>query len=169
MRSAAIVGLIVLAAVASTPESAAAAGPRSQYDAVAIAPFTVAAGLDVPPDYLVSLMQDIVAEVQKTKKFRQVHLGEDAPGSESALLRISGSITQFDKGNRAARYFVGFGAGRSKIQAHVTFTDAQTQELLLEDDVDGKVVMGTFGGDGRGATRGLAKELAKLAKRRFAN
>jgi hypothetical protein len=169
MRSAAIVVLLVLAALVARQESATAGGPRTQYDAVAITPFTVADGLDVPSDYLVSLMQDIVSEVQKTKKFRQVHLGDDVSESESGLLRISGNITQFDKGNRAARYFVGFGAGRSKIQARVTFTDAKTHQLLLEDDVDGKVVMGAFGGDGRGATRGLAKELAKLAKRRFAN
>jgi hypothetical protein len=36
----------------------------------------------------------------------------------------------------------------------------------FEKDVDGKVIMGLFGGDSKGATDGLAKEVAKDARNR---
>jgi len=109
------------------------------------------------------------ADRQQTKTFRHVRVSDQPSASEQRLLQLAGTITEFDKGNRAARYFVGFGAGRSKIQARVRFTDGATGAVVFEDDVDGKVVMGTFGGDSKGATRGLAKEVAKVTKRRFAN
>ena len=59
------------------------------------------------------------------------------------------------------------GAGKTKIKAHVKFVDVSTGETVFEDDVDGKVIMGMFGGSSPGATRGLAKEVAKVAARTF--
>ena len=38
---------------------------------------------------------------------------------------------------------------------------------MFEDDVDGKVIMGIYGGNSVGAARGLAKEVAKKAKKVF--
>jgi hypothetical protein len=80
---------------------------------------------------------------------------------------LSGTITKYDKGNRAARYFVGFGAGATKVVAHIKFIETATGSVLFEKDVDGKVVIGVFGGDSKGSTRGLAKEVAKVTKRTF--
>jgi hypothetical protein len=169
MRSTSIVALTLIAAVGVAPAPSAVTHRNGFYETVAVAQFAVADGLDVPADYLAALMQELVGELQQTKKFRNVRLGEESSSPEQRLLRIVGTITEFDKGNRATRYFVGFGAGRSKIRAHVKFTDAGTGAVVFEDDVDGNVVMGHFGGDSKGATRGLAKEVAKIAKRRFGN
>jgi hypothetical protein len=38
---------------------------------------------------------------------------------------------------------------------------------LYQGKVDGNVVIGLFGGESAGATRGLAKEVAKVAKQKF--
>lgn len=170
MRSTFIVSIALLAATTAFSARAVASSDKpNAYGAVAVAQFTAADGLDVPADYVAALMQELVGELQQTRKFQNVHAGDGSSAPEQRLLRIAGTITEFDKGNRATRYFVGFGAGRSKIRAHVTFTDAETGAVVFEDDVDGRVVMGPFGGDSKGATRGLAKEVAKVAKRRFGN
>ena len=170
MRSTFIIAAAVAAAAAGfAPQAASASDKQTAYETVAVAPFTVAEGLDVPADYLTALMEEIVGELQQTKKFRNVRVGDESSASAPRLLRLDGTVTEFDKGSRAARYFVGFGAGRTKIQAHVKFIDAATGAVVFEDDVDGKVVIGAFGGDSKGATRGLAKEIAKVTKRRFAN
>jgi curli biogenesis system outer membrane secretion channel CsgG len=83
------------------------------------------------------------------------------------VLKLNGTVTHYDKGSRAKRYLVGFGAGKTKIVAHITVADKETGEVLFEDDVDGKVVMGGMGGDSLGATRGLAKEVAGKIKESF--
>jgi hypothetical protein len=62
---------------------------------------------------------------------------------------------------------VGFGAGATVIGAHIKCYDAATKELLLERDVDGKVIMGLMGGKSEGANNGLAKEIAKNVKQKF--
>ena len=74
---------------------------------------------------------------------------------------------EYKAGNQAARYLVGFGAGKTKVVAHVKFTDTATNQVVFEDNVDGKVVMGLLGGSSPGATRGLAKEVASKAVSRF--
>jgi maltose-binding protein MalE len=45
--------------------------------------------------------------------------------------------------------------------------DAATGNVLFEKDVEGKVIIGLMGGDSAGATRGLAKEVAKVTKKKF--
>jgi len=45
--------------------------------------------------------------------------------------------------------------------------DTATKETVRERKVDGHVVIGAIGGGSVGATRGLAKELAKAAKEKF--
>ena len=51
--------------------------------------------------------------------------------------------------------------------AHVQFIDVATGSVVFEKDVDGTVWIGLFGGDSSGATRGLAKEVAKIAKKQL--
>lgn len=92
--------------------------------------------------------------------------GEPLPSAEPILL-VTGTITKYYKGSQAKRYLVGFGAGATVIGAHIKCYDAATNELLLERDVDGKVVMGIMGGKSEGANNGLAQEVARDIKQKF--
>jgi Domain of unknown function (DUF4410) len=157
----------LLAAFAALAE----AGPQTparKFDQIQIAPFEIAEGVEVPADYVSRLSTELVAELTKTKRFKRVLQQDEATEAGVTVARLTGTITEFKKGNRAARYFVGLGAGRTVIRANVRFTDVSSGETLLEDDVDGKVVMGGMGGASSGATNGLAKEVAKVAKAHFA-
>jgi hypothetical protein len=92
------------------------------------------------------------------------------PGIEDSLaystIRLIGTVTKFNEGSKSARYWIGLGAGRARLVAHIKFVDLNGN-VLFEKDVDGNVTMGTFGGDPLGATRGLAKEIGKVAKKQF--
>jgi curli biogenesis system outer membrane secretion channel CsgG len=117
-------------------------------------------------DWLVTMMDQIAKHIGDTKKFKEVLKQNEKPAqSGAATVKLSGTVTQYKAGNRAVRYMVGFGAGKTKITANVRFVDAVTGNTLLEKTVDGKVWIGVLGGDSVGATKGLAKELAKLAKK----
>lgn len=152
--------------------------------------FEITEGIEFPDPSLDKMMTEIVEELTKTKKFESVSLTpaiapvrarsdavepktETAPLStdvslikvDDADLVMTGTITKFKPGNRAARYLIGFGAGMTKIVALVKVVEKATGKILMEENVDGKVIIGLFGGDSKGATRGLAKEVASDTKK----
>lgn len=138
-----------------------------KYDSIQVNRFDVAPGIDFPPDYRLTIDEDLNKVLGSIKGVKHVlREGETVPG-EARLLSITGTITKYSKGNQAARYLVGFGAGSTVIGAHIKCFDATSKELLFEKDVDGKVVMGLMGGKSEGANNGLAKEIAKDIKKKF--
>ncbi len=87
------------------------------------------------------------------------------PGAEKALL-LEGEITRLAPGSRALRYFVGFGAGRSKAQAETRFVDAQSGQPVMVIADRRVAAYGIFGGDSREHLResfdDMARDLAKF-------
>lgn len=165
---------LLLASSAAAQQKKESAQAKGQFSRAEVAAFEVAGGVEFPAHYLTTMNAEIVAQLQARKKFKEVvtaaaapanGAGGESPAEDAGTVRISGVVTKYQGGNRAARYLVGFGAGRTKIVARVKFTDAASGRVLLEKDVDGKVVMGMFGGEAIGATRGLAKEVAKEAEK----
>ena len=113
------------------------------------------------------IVEDLYTELGKIKGMKQtLREGEELPDGQP-VLTITGTITKYTKGNQAARYLVGFGAGATVIHAHVKYCDAVTKEVLLERDLDGRVIMGVMGGKSESANNGLAKEIAKDIKEKF--
>ena len=171
MKSA-ILSIAVIASVFAFTASAAAQKTSSstgekKYQYVQVNRFDLKQGVDLPPDYLLTIDEDLNKELAKIKGMKQVmREGEPLPQGEPVLL-VTGTITKYKKGNQAKRYLVGFGAGSTVIGAHIKCYDATTKELLLESDVDGKVVMGLMGGKSEGANNGVAKEIAKDIKKKF--
>ncbi len=141
---------------------------KNKYDRIEIGAFEIEKGVEFPENYLTTLMGELAAQLQETRKFKQVSReGEGEAKSEAPAIRLTGKITEFKPGNRALRYIVGPGVGKTKIKATVKFSDRATGETLYEGTVDGKVIIGFFGGDSIGATRGLAKEVAKVTRKNF--
>ena len=140
-------------------------GKKYQY--VQVDRFDVQPGVDFPPDYQLTIVEDLNKELGKIKAVKQVLREGEALPQEQPVLLVTGTITKYKKGNQAERYLVGFGAGATVIGAHIKYYDATTKEMLLEQDVDGRVVMGLMGGKSEGANSGLSKEIAKDVKKTF--
>ena len=172
MKSALFSFVVIVSALVLTP-SATAAEKKSgntidkKFQYVQINRFDVQSGVDFPPDYQLTIVEDLNKELAKIKDVKQVLREGEAMPQELPVLLVTGTITKYKKGNQAERYLVGFGAGATVINAHIKYYDATTKELLLEQDVDGKVVMGLMGGKSEGANNGLAKEIAKDVKKTF--
>jgi hypothetical protein len=141
---------------------------KNKYQNIVIGKFDSKEGITLPENYMTKLQEDLLTQFQSSKKFKQVAIeGEFTSNTTVPTLQVVGTITKYEEGNRAARYMIGFGAGKTKIVAHVKFIDIASGAVVFEKDVDGKVVMGLFGGDSKGATNGLAKEVVKVAKKEF--
>jgi hypothetical protein len=135
----------------------------SPYGVVEIDKFNVAEGVEFPETDLSELMNYLVLHFNDSRRFDQVFLTSDAASKTAPTRRvkITGQVTKYSKGSRAARYLVGFGAGRTKLVANVKVTDAETGKLLFEKNVDGHVYGGFFGGKTDEAKGELASEIIK--------
>ncbi len=117
---------------------------------------------------------ELVRRVREANLFaRVVNLSETSftPGPEKAL-RLQGNITRLDPGSRALRYWVGFGAGRSKAQTELQFVDVQSGEVVMVIADRRVAAYGVFGGDSEehlqesfgDMARDLARFLTRLSK-----
>mgnify|MGYP001591770093 CR=1 FL=1 len=141
---------------------------KGTYRCIEVTKFSVAEGVQFPPEYQISLVEDLVRQLENAKRFTQVlRPGEVAADQDIPTLRLTGIITEYKAGSRAKRYLIGFGFGATKVVVQVQFLDRTMGNVLLDRKVDGKVVVGVMGGESLGATNGLAKEVAKVAKDRF--
>jgi len=151
----------------SAQQSAAA---KKNYENIEVEKFTVEQGVKFPEATLDVMTAEIVAELKKLNKFKQVSMktaGNTQANTTENTIALSGAVTKYKPGSRAARYLVGFGAGMTKVKARIKFVDAASGSVLFDKEIDGKVIIGFFGGNSNDATRGFAREVAKIAKKNF--
>ncbi len=146
----------------------ATADLKNKYQNIEVVRFDIQEGVEFPPESRDVVMAQVVEELKQLKRFKQVsNVGETIPEGAGPTVRLTGTITKYKAGSRAKRYLIGFGAGATKVVAHIKFVDPATGNVLFEKDVDGKVWIGMFGGESSGATRGLAKAVAKVTKKQL--
>ena len=139
---------------------------KDKYQNIEVVRFDIQEDTKFPAESRDVIMSQVVEELKQLKKFKQVsNTGETVAQDAGPTVRLTGVITKYKPGSRAKRYLVGFGAGSTKVVAHISLIDVTSGATLFEKDVDGKVWIGVFGGDSSGATRGLAKEVAKVTKK----
>jgi hypothetical protein len=163
--------MVVLSAMSAFAQT------KKTYQSIEVETFTLAEKVEFEPAQLENLMSGIIFSLKKTNKFQNVTLlnqkSENTEKSDKTstepTLKIVGEVTKYSKGSRAARYFIGFGAGATKIKAKVKFIDSASGTVLLEKEVDGTVWIGVFGGSSDGAKSGVAKDIASIAKKNFAD
>lgn len=159
----------LLFAIPAAAQNKAPAAEKNKYQQIEVTRFEVKEGIKFPADYLVTMTEELVAQLQAIKKFKQVlREGESLTDPNAPALKLVGTVTEYKPGNRTMRYMIGMGTGKTKIVAHVKFLDYTTGAVLFEKDMDGKVILGGMvKGESIGATRGLAKEVAKVARGKF--
>lgn len=67
----------------------------------------------------------------------------------------------FDEGNRALRYFVGFGAGKATGNVKMSLLGKPTTTSIASVNTDASLSMGAFGGDAKIVLNNAAKDIAK--------
>lgn len=155
-------------ASAQSNDAASDAAEKNKYQNVEVAAFTAQEDVKMTPEELKAITETVVREMKDIKKFKQVlHEGEAATDAAAQTLRVEGKVVKFKAGSRAKRYFIGFGAGKTKMIANVKYIDRATGRVIYEYVADGDVHMGIFGGDSGGAKSEMAEQVAKYAKKKF--
>ena len=86
--------------------------------------------------------------------FREV--ARETDEVESVLV-LDGKVIAFDKGSRAKRYWLGFGAGKAFCTIQAAFSNKETGEEVLKTNFDGELAMGFFGGDEQEAVNAVVE------------
>jgi uncharacterized protein DUF4410 len=137
---------------------------KDKYHVIQVENFDIQPGVELPPDYLASLPQEVVQELKESKKFSEVLAsGENPTDERTPVLRLTGTITGFDQGNRGKRY-LGVGIGAARIFVTLHYLDRTSGQLVFEDKVIGTLSGGVFGGDSKGVVRELARTVAVTTK-----
>ncbi len=158
------ISVSTLLAVASFGQATTA---RTPYKAIEIEKFTVREGVELADKDVDALMKATVENFRASNRFDSVTMAGEAPAVEATpKLKLTGEVTKYVKGNRAARYLVGFGAGKTKIMVDVKLTDVSTGEVVFSQVVDGDVTWGLFGGSSEGAKGGVSDEVIREMKKR---
>jgi len=120
------------------------------YTAVEVDRFSAPHNVAFPVNAQEALAEEIAREISvEFPTVLIVRQGETAP-EHQALLRISGVVTRYDTTKKR------FGLGGPMIEVLVTFLDAFSEKVLLNRELQGKVMIGS--GD---AGESLAKKIAK--------
>lgn len=122
-RLAPVVAIVVLLGACTTttitPELVRPA-PEQNIDTVVVADLTSAdERLNL---YIPHLRQGLVARLREAD-FREVIVDSASPAPPAAIV-ISGKLTEIDKGSTAARWIIGFGAGRAIARGTFEIKDA---------------------------------------------
>jgi hypothetical protein len=163
---------VLLCAVLMFAASAIAQAGGEPYKVVEIEKFTVQQGVEFSDHEVTELMSYLVTNFNKSRRFENVFLATDAASQTAGAHRakVTGTVTKYKKGSRAARYLVGFGAGRTKLVANVKVVDAETGNVLVEQSVDGYVYGGLFGGETDSAKADMSSEIIKsMTKKGYAS
>lgn len=81
----------------------------------------------------VYLQAKLVEQLRMARLFEQVATPEDAtsPPEGVRTLKLQGTITELSGGSRGLRFWIGFGAGRSRVQLETRMVDAESGAVLL--------------------------------------
>jgi hypothetical protein len=128
-------GLLLLLSSAGLAQTPA---PRP-YDAVQLYRFTGESGVELPPDFQIRMVEELIRAFRRVDKKIVVYRQGEALPDGARVLRVTAMVKQFTPGNLVEATLLtplagGFGAGRSHVQIASTFTDAGTNQVLAEQD-----------------------------------
>jgi hypothetical protein len=117
----------------------------------------------VPEDMAVIYRNALVEALNKSKAFGSVVKEEGAAPKQASsgirTLYLDSSFVELDPGNRALRYFVGWGAGRVKVEVVSKVSD---QQGVLLNGADRRVAsFGIFGGSSKSFVVDSLSEIAE--------
>ncbi len=119
-----VVAIVVLLGACTTttitPELVQPA-PEQKIDTVVVAELT--SEDELLELYIPHLRQGLVARLREAEDLREVIVGSASAAPPAAIV-ISGKLTEIDKGSTAARWIIGFGAGRAIARATFEIKDA---------------------------------------------
>ncbi len=91
------------------------------------------------------MLQEEILGLKEILDSKLADEGIKVAADPKGVVTLTGQFNSYDSGNRALRYFIGFGAGKAKYDSNWKLVSA-TGEEIGNCNVDGWLAMGWFGG-----------------------
>ena len=153
-------------AQAGQPAAAPASQPAQKLTASAIQverTETQDPDLVIPEDFRVATYENVLLEIDKTKKFKKIYRSGDRTAADVPDLVILRLIPEAYKAGSQKQREVTTVSGATSIKFKAQFTD-KSGKVLMEKEVEGKV---RFFGENLRATYDLAKKVAAIVTESF--
>ena len=124
----------------TTLEQATVVGPRPQSTTIAIGDVLVSD--ELWQSYALHVRRGLTDQLAKSQAFSQIINPAPNPIPIGSIV-LTGHLTEADKGSMAARFIIGFGAGRARAAA--SFRIADNQGAVLAEFVERKAYSGGVG------------------------
>jgi hypothetical protein len=121
---------------------------------------------DIPESKLVQIQEVLWQEIKHAKIFREVRILK--PGEKPLLEEgqsgwvLGGQFLDYKKGNQVARYMIGMGAGKQKVEVMIDIRDAKTGVTVRKERIVDRKVGGWFGGDAEKGLRDFSERVIEL-------
>ncbi len=155
--------LLMAGSLVAQPGPQQAAAQKLSASAIQIERTNPPEDLFIPEDFRIATYENVILQVEKTKKFKHVYRSGDRAAADVPDLVILHLVPQAFKEGSQKKREVTTVAGATSIKIKVTFTD-KSGKVLLERDIEGKV---RFFGENLRATYDLAKKVAQVVTDSF--
>lgn len=156
-----VFGAVLLAVLFMPGTAPAQKAPKFSSSAIQIL-FVQSDDLKLPPEFQVALYENLVEEVKKTGKFKQVYRDGEQGADQKDLVTLRSLVTGFKEGSARARQVTTV-AGATKIKVHVQISTREGH-MIVDRDIDGNV---RFFGENLRATFNFAKSVGKIIRQNF--
>lgn len=120
----------------------------------------------IPREALEGLRQSIVLEVPlSVPGMVGMYAGEESCPDPTRAIVLGGTMADYKKGSKAARYWVGMGAGAQKFAVNAWIRDKATGQVLGTDDVVDRKVGGLLGGSAEKGVDDFSEKVCKFIRR----
>ena len=100
----------------------------------------------------------------KTPLFLEVTRATDRT---DRVLELRSVVQSYEKGSRAARYFIGFGAGKASCAVQCAFVDKASGKQVLRAIFEGELSMGVVGGSAKQAAGKVLDKILQYLKKNY--
>jgi hypothetical protein len=83
------------------------------------------------------------------------------------VLVMQSVLQSYEKGSRAARYIIGFGAGKASCTVQCVFTDKRSGNQILKANFEGELSMGIAGGSAKQAAGKVYDKILEYLKKNY--
>lgn len=120
----------------------------------------------IPRKALVTLQESIVLEIPLSIPgvSGMYAIEEACPTAETAVV-VGGTISDYKKGSKALRYWVGLGAGAQKFAVEATVRTKATNEVLAADEIVDRKVGGLLGGEDEKGVDDFSEKVAAMVRK----
>src|SRR5947209_1797411 len=115
----------------------AGAKDQPKFKSVEVKHFSLAEGVELPPQFSDYLYAELQADLQKKKVTEQL-VGEDEvvdPADASRSVILEGSVLEYKKGSVVKESLIGFGMGMRSLTAHVKLLRRSNNEAVIDKDL----------------------------------